>query len=167
MHFHANIALPPSEVLKRLAALPGERGSSWASYDLLEGSVGRLYVRVNGPRFEASPTAGVAVLTVIAAGQVSPGPTGSTVALRFTYGPFPTFAAPLLLVVALPLAALLTSWGLREGLSMAAFGLAPALLLGAGWWAGTSSVRWVLRQLSQAIGGAHWVRGQAATTGAA
>jgi hypothetical protein len=94
MHFHANVEISPSEVLNRLAAVPGERGSSWASHDVLASSVGRLYVWVSGSRFEASLTAGVAVLTVIAVGQVQPAPTGSTLALRFQYGPFPTWAAP-------------------------------------------------------------------------
>ena len=156
MHFVSHLQLPSKEVLRRLDSLPRERGQSWAASTAWAASTGRMFTRVEGETFQVSSNAGMSMLGPIGNGQVERRGAESEVHVTFRYGVAPSWL-PRLAFGLNVLCALATTPLLYTDQSLPFYVVGALLPLTALFWFATSSeVRFLLRELSESLGGATW-----------
>lgn len=155
MDYIARLNFAKADTIRRIDAMPKERGSDFLAGAIAGGAVNRTYTRVDGDRFQISRTAGMGP-TVICSGTVSEQYGQSVIMLRTTYGLILVHVWLGLSLIALLAAVLMFQTMEPEFAVLAWTSIGISVVFGGYWWFKLWDAQFIRSELSKHLEGAHW-----------
>ncbi len=153
--------LDPDEVFSRLSVLR-EPPLSYASNEVRSSSLGRVYVYLSQPEFQASLSAGMNSFGVIGKGSVLEVGSGSLVRINFHFGGAPSNLPQLLVLLGAALSVVAAVFSLLSYPALVVLSPIPLAIGYVGRRALLFDVRFVLQQLSDQLDDRPWIQHAAA-----